>query len=886
MKMDITRECDRCPRRQFAKQVVWGRGSKNPKVIFLGEGPGEVEDETGKNFVGPAGQFLQSILKDIGFQPVDVRFENSVMCFAPHKPKKSELQTCITSHLQPTLERYPGIPVVALGNVALKALGIDKKISDVRGIVIEKDGRKILPTYHPSFILRLSETQSYQENADVFVNDLRWIHKIVYGDDQAVEEKLEYNIIHSYDQWLNVKHLLLQHDGLIAFDCETHSLLPRREDAKLLGIAFCIQPRQAWFLPIEHDQTPLSLFSERKRIAADIRQILSKPRKPIAHNAQFDMLWIADRLDIDVSNLLYCDTLVVAREVRHRADNRLKSIMRDFYPNLIAYAEKLNETKRQLGILDDSYGLIPLDLLGLYSCADADATLRFMLEYEQKVLGDEKLKSVVFDLMVPALPVLSEATRHGIRVDIQRVSQNLKAIQNSIAKLEAFILNTSEAKAFAADMSKPIIESVKVCPVVDTKSLNNIELTPEKAAKMLDMDESLIKSLRKQNGFWVARVICGYEQLNLRSQQQLGKFLTEYVGVKLSEKTPSGKISVSKHVLDAVVENEIVDAIKRYNAEMKVLNTYLLPICSEHLCADGAIHPTFNISNTATGRLSSQNPNGQNIPRSGEIRDIFIPHHDLFVEADMSGAELRVVASLADDRVMLEAFSKDEDLHSQTARLIFGIKAGEEEKEILPGLTARHVAKAINFAIIYGGSGYAISQHLGYDKNGKPYMSVEDAERLREEWLSVHSGVAEYMRRQRVFVKRHKYVETPFGRIIPIPEIDSDDSQHYNAAIRKAINYPVQSAASDFNLMAATRLYRMLKEQNLKSVIVNLVHDSVLVDVLSDELDVVLACIDAAYDIELDWMKVPMKIDVSVGITWNKKSMVAKDYYLETGRIL
>lgn len=890
MRTDITKECDRCPRRQHAKQVVWGRGSKTPKVIFLGEGPGDVEDETGKNFVGPAGQFLQSLLLDIGFQPSDVRFENSVMCFAEHKPKKSELQTCVTSHLQPTLERFPGVPVVALGNVALKALGIDAKISDVRGVEINQHGRKILPTYHPSFILRLSGTPSYKENQDAFLSDLRWIHKIIYQPEEVLtDEKLQYKVITSYEEWVAVRNLLLQHDDLIAFDCETHRLLPRQFEAKLLGISFCINPGQAWFLPIEHDETPLSLSSQRKHIAADIAEILSKPRKPIAHNAQFDMLWIADRLGIDIADVLYCDTLVVAREVRPQADNKLKTIMRDMYPNLLKYADRLNRVKRQLGMTenDSSYGRIPLDLLGVYSCADVDATLRFMREHESRILSNQNLKSVIFDLVVPALPMLCEATRHGIRVDLQKVDEKIKSCAKSIEKLENFILGTPEAERFSADLAKPIIQTVKLCPVVEDidQKLRNIQMTPDKAAAMLGVDRRVIQKVEKRAGFWQARVIRGRERLNLRSQRQLSKFLVEYVGVGLSEKTASGRISVAKRSLDSVSGNEIVDAIKRYNAEMKVLNTYLLPICKEHLCVDSAIHPTFNVSNTSTGRLSSQNPNGQNIPRGSDVRDIFVPHHELFVEADISGAELRVIASLADDRVMLEAFMNGDDLHNQTARLIFGLNPGEEEKEVMPGLSARHVAKAINFAIIYGGSGYAISQHLGVDGDGKPIMSVDEAERLREEWLALHTGVAEYMRRQRVFVKRHKYVETPFGRVIPIPEIDADDSQQYNAAIRRAINYPVQSAASDFNLMAATRLYRMLRERNLKTVIVNLVHDSVLLDALVDELDEVIACIDEAYGIQLDWLKTPMKVDVSIGVTWNKKSMVSKEYYMQTGRI-
>ena len=346
-------------------------------------------------------------------------------------------------------------------------------------------------------------------------------------------------------------------------------------------------------------------------------------------------------------------------------------------------------------------------------------------------------------------------------------------------------------------------------------------------------------------------------EFNINSTKQLGELLFEKLGLPPVKKTKSG-YSTNAEVLEALKEKHpVVQAIMDYRMLTKLKSTYADGLQKE-IAPDGRIHTTFQNLVTATGRLSSTEPNLQNIPvrteLGSEIRKMFVPRDGwVFVDADYSQIELRVLAHIARDRQMQAAFRSGEDFHSVTASQVFNVPLSA----VTP-LMRRH-AKAVNFGIVYGISEYSLSQDIG--------VSRREAREYIDNYLTKYAGVRDYMKDIVETARKQGYVETIFGRRRRIPEINNSNFNIRSGAERIALNTPVQGTAADIIKLAMVRVFDALKQQALQARLILQVHDELIVECPAFEAQSVMDIITEAMENAVE-LAVPLIAEAKMGESW------------------
>jgi DNA polymerase-1 len=349
------------------------------------------------------------------------------------------------------------------------------------------------------------------------------------------------------------------------------------------------------------------------------------------------------------------------------------------------------------------------------------------------------------------------------------------------------------------------------------------------------------------------------EEFNINSPKQLKKILFEKLNLPIAglKKTKTG-ISTAAGELDKLLgKHPIIDLIIEHRELAKLKSTYIDALPGL-VGADNRIHTSFNQAVTATGRLSSSDPNLQNIPirtKLGQkIRKAFIadPGYKI-ISADYSQVELRVVACLAKDKKMIKIFEQGKDIHTATAAEIHDVKMDEVTKEM------RRKAKTINFGVLYGMGPYGLSQRTG--------VPMDEAKDFIDKYFAKFSGVQKYIEEIKEFALKKGYVETMFGRKRYLPEVNSGVPQIRAAAEREAINMPVQGTAADLIKMAMIEVHKELKKVSPRSKMLLQVHDELVFEVLEKELEKAVKLIDEKME-KVYKFCVPLKVDIEVGDNW------------------
>lgn len=352
---------------------------------------------------------------------------------------------------------------------------------------------------------------------------------------------------------------------------------------------------------------------------------------------------------------------------------------------------------------------------------------------------------------------------------------------------------------------------------------------------------------------------------NINSPRQVGETLFDKMGIKSRKKRGKATYSTSAAVLEELAEDyEIAKLILDYRKYSKLKSTYTeaLPALIER--KDNRIHTTYNQTVTATGRLSSSNPNLQNIPvrtaEGNKIRNAFAPkdkENYLILSADYSQIELRLLAHITEDKHLSEAFNSGIDVHTLTASKVFEVPVEEVTKEM------RYKAKAVNFGIIYGQSKYGLAKALG--------ISNKEAEEFISKYFATYPRVKAYMEGTILEAEKKGYVETIFGRKRYLEtELASSNAMIREFGKRAAINQPMQGTAADLMKIAMIEFSKKLKENNLKSKMIIQVHDELVVEVLKSELDEVTKLVKVAMELNQP-LSVPLVVDVNVGESWKEQ---------------
>ena len=346
-------------------------------------------------------------------------------------------------------------------------------------------------------------------------------------------------------------------------------------------------------------------------------------------------------------------------------------------------------------------------------------------------------------------------------------------------------------------------------------------------------------------------------EFNINSPKQVGEVLTE-LNIETKHKTPTGKISTSKDALQEIGETyEIAHLIIEYRELDKIKATYsdVLPTL---IADDKRIHGNLNQTVATTGRLSSTDPNLQNIPIRTElgqqIRRSFIPESGCkLISADYSQLELRILAHITQDEVMLAAFKNNEDIHAQTAKLVFGAKTDEELKE------KRRVAKIVNFAIAYAVEAFGLSQRVG--------LSRSEAKEVIENYYDTYKGIKKFMDETPEVAKEQGYISTLLGRRRYLPTINDRNYNVRSRAEREAINMPIQGFASDIVKIAMLRVDEALEREGLKTRMIMQVHDELLLEAPNEEVEKAMEIVTKEMEkaVVLD---VPLIVEIGAGDNW------------------
>ena len=350
-------------------------------------------------------------------------------------------------------------------------------------------------------------------------------------------------------------------------------------------------------------------------------------------------------------------------------------------------------------------------------------------------------------------------------------------------------------------------------------------------------------------------------EFNIASPKQMGEVLFEQMKIIPNpKKTKTGQYSTSEQELVKLKsKHEIIDKILQFRTLQKLLSTYVDALPKLVNEKTGKLHTSFNQTVAATGRLSSTNPNLQNIPIRTEegraIRKAFVASDDdrVILAADYSQIELRLIAAMSEDENMIAAFKNMEDIHAATAAKVFNVEQSDVSKDM------RSQAKSANFGIIYGISSFGLAQNIG--------ISRTEAKSLIDNYFKTYPKVKQYMEKQIAMARDNEYVSTLFGRKRYLPDINSRNAVVRGVAERNAINAPIQGTAADIIKIAMSKIHNRFKVENIKSKMILQVHDELVFDVYKDELEKVKLLVKEEME-SATKLSVPLTVDMGEGANW------------------
>ncbi len=438
---------------------------------------------------------------------------------------------------------------------------------------------------------------------------------------------------------------------------------------------------------------------------------------------------------------------------------------------------------------------VPLAKVSDYSCEDADYTHRLYEKFEPK-LAKEKLDKLFYEIEMPLVPVLIEMENNGIKVDAK----------------------------FLATFSKKITKQI----------------------------DSISNKIYKLAG----------SEFNISSPTQLKEILFEKleISTKGISKTKTGFSTAADELDKLRSEHKIINFISEYRELTKLKSTYVDALPKLINQKTGRVHTSFNQTITATGRLSSSEPNLQNIPIRTElgrqVRNAFVAEKgNKLISADYSQIELRIVAHLSNDKNLIEAFQKGQDIHSATAAIIHGVKL----EDVTPKL--RSSAKEINFGIMYGMGANGVAQRTG--------MSRNDAKEFIEKYFNNFPAIKKFIQKTKDQVKDKGYVETMFNRKRQLPDIHSGVPYIAAAAERMAVNMPIQGAAADLIKMAMIDIFKKLEDISPQAKLILQVHDELIFEVPEEDTQKVTDFVQKEME-NIYKFKCPLKVDIAIGNNWGE----------------
>jgi DNA polymerase-1 len=570
---------------------------------------------------------------------------------------------------------------------------------------------------------------------------------------------------------------------------ETVSSQPDPLQGEIVGLAFSLDSKEAFYIPLAHSYLNCPAQLNKKWALTGLKPVLEDQKiKKYGHNLKRDILTLA-REGINLQGLAY-DTMVISYLLNpSRSNHNLEDVVLEY----------LNKKKTPLkdllggGNKALNFSQVDISLAGKFLAEEVVFSGQ-LLSIMRPLLQKAELEPLWHEIELPLISVLANMELNGVKIDQQFLQNMSKNLQRELEQLETLIYNLAGI------------------------------------------------------------------QFNINSPKQLQEVLFERLKLKPVRRTKTGYSTDVAVLEELAMQHELPAQILNYRQLAKLKSTYVDALPQLINPYTGRVHTSFNQTVTATGRLSSSDPNLQNIPiRSTlgrEIRKAFVAEEGYrLLSADYSQIELRIMAHLSGDPVLLEAFAKGVDIHQHTAAEVFGVSPDQVTSEM------RRMAKTVNFGIMYGMSPYGLAKDLG--------VSQTEAKNFIESYFTKYAQVKEYINKTLLAAYQDGFVTTILNRRRYIPDLKSENKNVREFAERTAINTPIQGSAADLIKLAMVRIHKEIKKRNLSSKMILQVHDELLFEVPLAEQDIMLTLVKELMENVIP-LKVPLVVDVGVGNNWEE----------------
>ena len=721
------------------------------------------------------------------------------------------------------------------------------------------------------------------------------------GEENSSFESLKtvarnYKLVENEEEMIQIRDYFLTNE-ILSLDTETTST--SAIDAELVGLSFAVKEFEAFYVPVPAER------EEALKIVNIFKPLYEDPKiLKVGQNLKYD-LEVLRNYNVQLQGPMW-DTMIahylIQPELRHNMD-----FMAEIYLNYhTIHIEELigKKGKNQLSMRD-----LKPDAIKDYACEDADITLQLKQKLEQELLNN-KCDELFYNIEMPLMQVLAEMEINGVRINENSLKETSNIFNERLTELKQEIFeiageefnisspkqvgdiifgklkiidNPKKTKSWQYVTNEKELQSLIdsheiVGKIIEYRKLNSIltERTKKKPTvqQMPDLfglntgaenddvmkQSSHLEVSKQMNELEKEIFKLAGEKFKIMSPKQVGTILFDKMKIiNNPKKTETWQYVTNEEILQQLKnKHKIVEKILSYRETEKLIGTYVDALPTLVNKSTGHIHTSFNQTITATGRLSSSDPNLQNIPVRGEdgkeIRKVFVPEPGcLFFSADYSQIELRVMAHLSEDENMIKVFKEGKDLHAATAATIYKKNIGEISRD------ERTKSKRANFGIIYGITVFGLAERLG--------ISREESKQLIDGFFETFPKVKNYMDKAIEEARKKEYVETLFGRRRYLKDINSQNATVRSFAERNAINAPIQGTAADIIKVAMIRIFQRFKNEHIRSKMILQVHDELNFSVYPEEKEIVKRIVLEEMQNAIS-LKVPLVADCGFGNNW------------------
>lgn len=810
-------QCKQCPLdgQNKVKGVHLG---DDPRIVFVGEAPGQEEDIKGEPFVGPAGMKLKSALGHTRISFAFAHKMNVINCRPPkNKIDSSEgelAQECcyrgFKEELKEVLKKGAKV-VVPLGNTAMKVLGIEGTITKNRGSVfmsplIESFGIgrivPVIPTFHPSYILR-----GQWKEVPTWIADLTKAYDLTKKEYKPPKE--EFIIFPELNDVIKFKNKVINGKKLVGVDIETIGLNPFHASGQIVMVGLSYDSSHALVIPfLDHNKDSYWNMEEERIVKTALKDILAKC-DTLFQNCLFDAFWLEKH--IGPCKKIKHDVMIAHHSLNPELPHNLGYITSIYGETPFWKELKLNGEKAIFGLSDEEFRT--------YNARDS-VVLHQVLPGLLKDLKEDKLLGTYEMSMRLVYPILEMQLR-GIPIDEKALKNYRTTLKRNVTRAEkkiyeigklpeSFNLNSGDdvRYLFFGEVPKKCERAKEQLEEYDRPGCKKRKDT--KKYKKLKRDASLIEETIPFKNYltYTKRTDSGNIKVDNEVLQDIYKSL-----YRRQEKIFRLKRRNKEHDDELkLIDDEIalLGELFKYNKLVKELSTY-----TSFFVPDGSVHPKYLIHGTNTGRLASRDPNGQNFSKS--IKQVFVaPKGRIFIQADYSNLELRVLAYVSKDKKLLEIFKKGLNVHSENCKTMFGLKEDDKMWK-----AARHACKTYQFGRNYGGTLQGIYRRV-VNQVPELNLSYKKFESIDRQYKREHPEQEKWSKEVQRLGKTERISVNAFGRkrylLGTFQEIE-----------REALNSPIQSTAADIMNMAMVDIYEDKKKEQLGVWLHGTVHDSLLV---------------------------------------------------------